>query len=118
MESLELDNTGDLVMENGSLQIINKLDEIIQCFYSLLRTNKNEWFLDPEAGFDYSIINDVKVIDEDDLAMGLQDIADQMDEIDRIEDINVEVDRRQREAFITCTAYTIDGLSFEAREVL
>lgn len=117
MESLKLDGTGDIVMKDGELQLVNKIDELIQTFKTLLRTNKNEWFLNPEMGFDYSVINGVKVIDEEELTFALQDVADQMDEIDRIEDVQIEHNRQTRKALIKCKAYTVDNVELEIEEV-
>lgn len=117
MESLKLDSSGDLVMKDGELQLVSNADELIQTFKTLLQTNKNEWFLNPEMGFDYSVINGVRVIDEEDLSFALQDVADQMDEIDRIEDIQIEYSRQTRQALIKCRAITVDGDELEIEEV-
>lgn len=117
MESLKLDGAGDLVMGDGDIQLVDKTDELIQTFKTLLQTNKNEWFLNPEMGFDYSVINGVKVIDEEELTFALQDVADQMDEIDRIEDVQIEHDRSTRQALIKCKAYTVDNEELEIEEV-
>lgn len=116
MESLKLDVSGDLVMEGGELQIVSGDDEILQTFRGLLQTYKNEWFLDPDMGFDYSVVNGVKDIDEEALSNALEDVADQMEEIDRIENIQINHNRQTRKAHIRCTAFKTDGGSMEIEE--
>lgn len=118
MESLKLDGNGDLVMEDGDMQIIGGLDEVVQNYQVLMRTNLNEWFLNPELGFDFSVVNGVKKINDDDLKIALQNVADQLDEIDYIENVQYEFDRSNRSVIISCEAVTVDGLTFNVREVL
>lgn len=116
MESLKLDASGDLVMEGGELQTASGDDEVVQTFQGLWQTNKDEWFLDPDMGFDYSVVSGVKVIAEEALSDALQDLADQMEEIDRIEDIQINHNRQTRKAHIRCTAFKTDGGSVEIEE--
>jgi len=117
MESLLLDETGDLVMVDGDLQLTRDMDEVEQLLRTLLQTNKNEWFLNENEGFDYSVVNGVKQIDEDALYIALNDVAEQIDEIESIEDVEVEFNRRTRQAHIKAVAYLVNGESFEFEEV-
>lgn len=117
MESLLLDDNGDLVMIDGDMQLVNGEDEVVQTFRGLMRTNLDEWFLDPLMGFDYSVINGVKRIDEEVLHFSIQSVVDQMDELDRVENLQVTQARGDRQAAINCDVLTVDGLSFPYEEV-
>lgn len=117
MQSLKLDKDGDLVMENNDLQIVKDKDELVQTFRTVLRTNKNEWFLNPELGFDYAVILGVKEIEEEALRLALQDAAEQMDEIYNIDEIEINFDRRNRKVIISFIVTTVDGERLELEEV-
>lgn len=117
MESLQLGDTGDLVMADGDLQIVSEMDEVIQTYQTLMRTNLNEWFLNADMGFDFSVIYGVKRINYDKLRLALQRVADQMDEIDYVEGLKVEECKKTRRAKIKAKAVTVDGLSFDFEEV-
>src|SRR5690625_4585568 len=96
MQSLKLNRDGDLVMRNGDLQLVDNKVELAQTIRTLLQTNKNEWFLNPEMGFEHSVVLGVKAIDQEELNSALQDVASQINEIDRIENIQVDQDRKTR----------------------
>ncbi|SDI16265.1 hypothetical protein SAMN05192534_12377 [Alteribacillus persepolensis] len=117
MKALQVDHTGDIVMQNGQLQEVRGIDEIQQRFRQLLRTNKDEWFLDPEEGFDYSVIQG-KNVNENDVQAALDDVADQMDEIESIENVNLDFDRSARKLTVFFVAVLADGDTFEIQEVL
>lgn len=117
MESLLLDSSGDLVMINGELQFVRGIDEVVQVFRTLMKTNLNEWFLNPLQGFDYAVINGVKTIEYESLDLALQNAANQIDEIDRVEDIEIVTNREERSAIIKGVAYLVNGESFPFEEV-
>ena len=53
MIDLALDNTGDLLVEDYDLLLIDGLDQVIQNVTIRLRFFLGEWFLDTEAGMPY-----------------------------------------------------------------
>ncbi len=57
---LTLDSTnGDLSFdENGNLVTVEDDDELSQSLRLLLETNKGEWFLNTNTGFDYDLITE------------------------------------------------------------
>lgn len=117
MESFLLDESGDIVMKDGDIQLVKSDDELLQTLRTVLRTNLYEWFLDYELGFDYSIITGVKTIDEEALRLALQHVSDQFEEVDRFEDLEVKYDRRKRTARIAVTVVTIEGDELPFEEV-
>lgn len=52
MKTLLLDETGDLVLEQGSFLWIEGDEELAQSVRMILGTAKGEWFLDEEFGLD------------------------------------------------------------------
>lgn len=117
MESLKLTNLRDIEMRNGDIQLIDGKDEIIQTFSTLFKTAKNEWFLNTDLGFDYSLILGVKWIDEEELIEGINDVINQMEEIDEIISINIDHDRENRRAYVTIDLSTIDGIPIKIEGV-
>lgn len=55
MKTLELLN-GDLVFENGDFKLVEGEKEVAQCLAISLGTNLKEWFLNEEAGIDFSAL--------------------------------------------------------------
>jgi len=53
MNDMALDDTGDLLIQNYDLQIIDGLDQTIQELSIRLKFFLGEWFLDNEAGIPY-----------------------------------------------------------------
>ena len=115
--ALRLDREGDLVMERGQLQEIEGLDELVQRFRQLFRTNKGEWFLSPEEGLDRSVLFQ-KIPDEEEIRLALEDVAEQIEEIERIQDIEIDFERSRRELTVFFVAVLETGEEIEMEEVL
>jgi len=56
MKSLALDSTGDLLIEKGTLQMVNGNELLRQKVQEVISTNKGEWFFDWEHGIEFSNI--------------------------------------------------------------
>lgn len=117
MRSLKLDDTGDLVMENNELVFINGVDEIKQCLRQILRTNTNEWFLDPTLGFDRYTVLGQKTFNEEDVREALVNAIEQEPRIETVENIEINFDDRKRELHIRFVAIA-DGEEIEFEEVI
>ncbi|AOH54494.1 hypothetical protein ABE28_009025 [Peribacillus muralis] len=52
MKSFKLDEKGDLILQNGSFIMIEGDEELAQQARISIKTEKGEWFLDPEEGMD------------------------------------------------------------------
>lgn len=56
MKSLALDDTGDLLIENNALQMVDGNELLRQKVQEVINTNKGEWFFDWEQGIEYEDI--------------------------------------------------------------
>ena len=116
MKSLLLSEDGDLVIERGDFVEIEGVDEIVQRFRFILRTNKGEWFLNPDEGIDFKVFWQ-KLPDEEEIRLALEDAASQVPEIDRIENIRIDFDRRNRVLTVSFVAVLTTGEEVELEEV-
>lgn len=114
MFSLRLKD-GDLVISGGDLELVEDIEEIAQCVEVVLGTNKNEWFLNPELGIDYS-----KVVDKSTETQARNEIIlgiAQEPRIDTINELTVTDDRKNRKRAINFKATSVEGEEVE-REVM
>ncbi|OMF28298.1 DUF2634 domain-containing protein [Paenibacillus sp. FSL H8-0259] len=108
MQSLKLDDSGDLIFLSGELQLITGPDEIAQCCELALGTNKGEWILDPDMGIDFARITGKGVTEEeirDELTSGVL----QEPRIQTVDTVNVTFDRQRRTATANFTAMAVNG---------
>lgn len=56
MKGFALTENGDLLIENGEIQMAHGTDLTMQTIKSTFGTKKGEWFLDWEQGIDYDSI--------------------------------------------------------------
>ena len=52
MIALKIDENGDFVYQNGTFQMVEGDEQLVQEIRIAIETNKNEWFLDYEEGMD------------------------------------------------------------------
>lgn len=116
MKALALTTDGDLLMEHGQLQEVDGVDEVVQRFRQIVRTNKGEWFLNPDEGIDYRVFWQ-KLPDDEEIRLALEDAASQVPEIDRLENIKIDFDRRNRVLTISFVAVLTTGEEVELEEV-
>lgn len=64
MKSLKLDESGDLVFQNGTFVLVEGDDELAQQIRSSYKMRKGEWFLDEEEGMERDPFF-TKLFDED-----------------------------------------------------
>ena len=53
MTGFELDDKGDVVIENNEISLVSGAELIQQKVWTVLQTNLGEWFLDWEQGVDF-----------------------------------------------------------------
>lgn len=53
MAGFELDEHGDIVIENNTINLITGVELLQQKVWTVLQTNLGEWFCDPEQGIDF-----------------------------------------------------------------
>ena len=116
MKSLLLSEDGDLIIERGDFVEVEGVDEIVQRFRFILRTNKGEWFLNPDEGIDFKVFWQ-KLPDEEEIRLALEDAVSQVPEIDRIENIRIDFDRRNRVLTVSFVAVLTTGEEVELEEV-
>ena len=116
MKALAIDENGDLFMDQGQLQEVSGVEEIRQRFRQLLRTNKGEWFLNPEEGLDYLAFW-TKTPDEEAIRMTIEEVAAQVEEIERLEGVRIDFDERERTLTISFVAILTTGEEFELEEM-
>lgn len=118
MKSLYLNGDGDLEFDsNGELKMVNRKDELIQEVRVTIQTNLGEWFLDPEIGFDYSTVL-VKKPDYEMIRSVLTDAIMQVDRIDRVDTIDFNFDRSERNLSIHFVATSNEYGEIEGTEVI
>lgn len=79
MKSLALDSTGDLLIENNELQMVDGNELLRQKVQEVINTNKGEWFFDWEQGIDFSSILG-KGVTEDAVMLEIENGLKQVDE--------------------------------------
>jgi hypothetical protein len=53
MRNIALDNSNNLIIQNGQLGLVNNLDEYLQAVRNALATFRGEWFLNANIGVPY-----------------------------------------------------------------
>ncbi|QAS52800.1 DUF2634 domain-containing protein [Halobacillus litoralis] len=98
MKTFALNQSGDLLLENGDMVEIDGAEEIKQSLSLILSTNKGEWFLDPEMGLDFNALLD-KPSDTRIRAAVIEAIS-QESRVQTIDHIAINQDRQKRVVYI------------------
>lgn len=107
MQSIKLVD-GDIQIENGDLIMIDGAEELATCCRIALGTNKNEWFLNPDAGIDFSLLTGKSIdveLAESEIRNGLFQEA----RIKTVDDVQIQMDRAKRTATINFSATGIEN---------
>lgn len=102
---------GDIAFENGDLHLIDGVEELQQSMKICTSTNRGEWFLDPEFGFDFFVVLGQNVTDGQIRSEVLQALANEP-RIDTIEDLEIDRSGRYMKAYYK--AILVDGTSIES----
>ncbi|BFH10704.1 DUF2634 domain-containing protein [Paenibacillus melissococcoides] len=111
--NLRIDNTGDLVFSNGELQMVSGPEEIAQAARVVLGTNHDEWFLDPDAGANYDVLLQ-KQPNEEAIRETVYSALDQVEQIQKVDSIDIRFDQAQRMLHIFFTATGVNGEKVES----
>lgn len=118
MKTLYLNSEGDLEFDsNGELKMVSDKDELVQEVRLTIQTNLGEWFLDPELGFDYSTVL-VKKPDYELIRGSLTEAILQVERIDRVDTIDFNFDRSERNLSIHFVATSNEYGEIEGTEVI
>ncbi|WP_026702867.1 contractile injection system sheath initiator [Salibacterium aidingense] len=97
MKALKInEETGDIEMEDGVPTWVDGNDELIQEVRSVVKTNIEEWFLDPGFGTDHNSMVG-KDVTEDDITQAIEEAMEQVERVEGIRNITVNMDRSDRE---------------------
>lgn len=83
-------------------------DEFLQSLSMILSTNLEEWFLNPEFGFDRFVVLGQKE-DRERTIESIYAALLQHNEVDSVEDVEMELDRTKRELKIFFNVTKTDG---------
>lgn len=97
MRSFYIDpSTGDIAMDGqNNMRMVEDDDELVQCIGLTVKTNKKEWFLNPDHGFNRSVVQR-KRFDQAEVNVELYDAVLQEDRVDTIEDVAFDYDKINR----------------------
>lgn len=108
MNGFELDENGDVLIQNNQIQMINGDDLLRQTVKSVIGTNKGEWFLNEDEGITFENIKG-KYIDEDIIKDEIEQGLSQIDESFSITEFSYEIDSNNRKLEISFSAVNDDG---------
>lgn len=118
MKSFKLDANGDLVFENGSFVMIEGDEELAQQARISIKTEKGEWFLDPDEGMDREPIF-AKLFNETDAKDSIMESVIGTSEPLVFESIDFNRDTRSRKLTVDIImrkedgeALTLEGVEF------
>lgn len=103
MDGFQINENGDIVIEDNDIVMVSDNDLIEQTVRQVLRTNLGEWWLNEDEGIDfYVILTKNPNFDEirDTINLGLQ----QVDETFIITDFECSLDNETRHLTISFTA--------------
>lgn len=100
--SWELNESGDLVMESGSFEVIEGEDLTLQKVRQTLKTNLGEWMFNEEKGFPrFDILGGG--FNNDRITDAVTEALAQIDEVESVDDVYSEFDPEIRTLYITFT---------------
>lgn len=93
IKSFAIDNTGDLLIKNGDIQLVEREELLRQKVKTIIGTNKGEWFNNWSEGIEFSNILGKGVTEEvvqAEIESGLQQVDDKL----HISDFSMTLDGR------------------------
>ncbi|ABR46663.1 hypothetical protein Amet_4346 [Alkaliphilus metalliredigens QYMF] len=109
-DDIVFDGQNNIVMVEGK-------DEEIQSINRVFTTRLNEFFLEPEHGFDYSVLQ-TKQVDEEQIRLAVIEAANQDPRVQEVEELNIIVERKSRKVTIDFKVKMQSGELLEGQEVL
>jgi hypothetical protein len=99
MQSLKLVD-GDILFENDELAMIEDKEELVQCCQTAIKTNLNEWFLNPQMGIDQKALTGKGLSDEA-IIGHIRSVLAQEPRIKTVDEIKIDKDLKARTMTIT-----------------
>lgn len=110
MKSFLLDDTGDVVIKDGNIQMVSNKDLKVQTMRQVIGTNLGEWFLNKSEGMDFSVLF-TKIPNETLIQEAILSAIKQVDESLMITEFSLT--REGREASVYFKAQDGAGESYE-----
>lgn len=108
MLTIKLDDTGDIVLASGQLQMVAGPEEIAQSCRLILGVQKGEWFLNPELGIDHNKFLG-KGVSRDEMQDEIRAGLLQEPRIQTVDTINFDFNRQLRQLIVSFTATGTNG---------
>lgn len=115
MKSFALDDKGDLLIENGKIQMVYGNDLTRQKIKTVWTTQKGEWFLDWEQGINRKEILGNRNIENDVIKAELQNGVLQVSEQLSVNELETDFDKQTRKLRVHCVV--TDGENGGAVEI-
>lgn len=106
--NLLVNTAGDLVFTGDDLQMVDGGEELAQLARIYLRSNKNEWFIDPDLGMDHQPFREKKV-NEEAIRAAIADALNQTGEFRSLDEVIIDFDRTLRTLRVFFRATANDG---------
>ena len=104
MKGFALNERGDVLIENGVVQMVHGDDLTKQTIKTVLDTQKGEWFLNWDEGINHNEILGKRSVEDDVIKAEMQDGVSQVDENLVVSDLETDFDSRTRKLQIHFTA--------------
>lgn len=113
MQDILLNKQGDIKKVNGDFSFITGKDEVVQQLKQILKTNKKEWFFNPDYGISYENLQHKK-INEDLIKSVIKEGFDQCSEDITIESIEIGYKKEYRLLYVEFKSYFSDGERYDS----
>ena len=106
MKSFKLDQSGDVVIVDNQIQLVEDIELIAQTVRQVLSTNIGEWFSDENEGIDFSVIltkNPNYDLIQDTINTAVQQVADSLETPLETDNFNFDLSGRNLTVSFTLT---------------
>lgn len=110
-ESVQLDEEGDLIFEDGDIAIVEGTDEMVQSLTLILKSRLGEDRISPTIGIPIQAI--IQVSEEEYISGAIVRALRADDRVLSIKDVRVEIDRVNRVAEVDVTVTLVSGANVE-----
>lgn len=102
VKGFAIDSTGDLLIDNNEIQMVEGEELLKQTVQSIIGTNKGEWFLNENEGIEFSNILG-KGVTEEMVKAEIEDGLQQVDDTLSISDFSMSLNERCLTVTFTAT---------------
>lgn len=111
MKGFSVDETHDIVIKNGVVQLVEGSELKRQSTECTLNTKKGEWFFDISHGIDFNAILGKREVDIEEIRNIIMDGLTQVDDTFTIDNLTTNYDKKHRKLTVEFTATTESGES-------